>query len=218
MEEGKEERRDWFEDHYVDWREKRIATVVKYYEKDFFRGKRILELGCGYADIGARFLEMGATVTCSDGRGEHLEVVKRRHPNLITVQADLDMEWPFNEQYEIIINFGVLYHLRNPGLLIENCCNTSNTLILETVVCDSPGENLVLYTKEDGYDQALNGIGSRPSTRYVEKKLRECGMVYDRVIDARCNSGPHQYDWLEPNTTVPVECLRRFWFAEKEIK
>ena len=35
---------------------------------DFFKGKKILELGAGHGDIGAFFAELGADVLCLDGR------------------------------------------------------------------------------------------------------------------------------------------------------
>jgi hypothetical protein len=35
-----------FEQHYVEWREKRIAKIEKIFGQDFFKNKTILEVGC----------------------------------------------------------------------------------------------------------------------------------------------------------------------------
>ena len=84
-----------FTQHYHDWRDARVAAVREYYGDGFFAGRTLLELGCGYGDIGAQFAALGAQVTCSDGRAEHLAVLRDRWPALTVIPADLDREWPF---------------------------------------------------------------------------------------------------------------------------
>ena len=66
-------------------------------------------------------------------------------------------------------------------------------------------------------DQALNGVGSRPSPAFVERILKEEGFVFKMLRDARCNSGPHTYDWTVKNTKSYAHGQRRFWFASKII-
>lgn len=85
-----------------------------HYGAEFFDGKNLLEVGCGYGDIGASFVELGALVTCSDGRASHMKEVRRRHRAVAAVQADLDEPWPFDMRYDVLIHMGVLYHLADP--------------------------------------------------------------------------------------------------------
>ena len=47
-----------FNDHYIDWRIKRISKILELYDKDFFNNKSILELGCGLGDIGKEFISL----------------------------------------------------------------------------------------------------------------------------------------------------------------
>jgi len=203
-----------FRGHYIEWRAKRLAAILNHYGPTFFLGKTLLELGCGHADIGAFFANLGAKVTCTDARPEHLVVVRRRHPGLKTITANLETEWPLGS-YDIIIHMGVLYHLKNFTGSLEHACQNCRNLILETEVCDSDDPNFVLQTQEAGFDQAMSGIGSRPSAEAIEKVLRACGMSYERITDDRCNSHIHRYNWPVTNTKTWEHGLRRFWFAEK---
>jgi hypothetical protein len=66
------------------------------------------------------------------------------------------------------------------------------------------------------YDQALNGVGSRPSPAYVERVMREEGFSYNRLTDARCNWDLHEYDWPVKNTREYRNGMRRMWFAKSE--
>lgn len=205
---------DAFADHYVEWRQRRIEAIVQHYGPDFFAGKRVLELGCGYGDLGAAFAQLGAQVTCSDARPEHLEVVRKRYPQVKTVAADLDREWPFEGGWDLVLHLGLLYHLRAPEPSIRWACAATRHLVLETEVCDSLDTRLILRTQESGYDQAFNGCGCRPSTGCIETILRECGASFERLGDASCNSGMHVYDWTELNTGAWRHGLRRLWFVD----
>lgn len=208
--------KDNFAGHYMEWREKRIKTIIEHYGQKFFEDKTLLELGCGHGDIGATFASLGATVTCSDGREEHLIVLKKKHPHIKTVLADLDQEWPFESHYDIIIMMGILYHLRNHEDILKKVSSSTTYLVLETEVCDYADDTAVVKTYEEGYDQALNFNGCRPSEANIECILNKCNMVYERIIDDRCNSSFHRYDWLNQNTGKYDHGLRRFWFAHQK--
>ena len=60
-----------FAGHYDKWRLVRINKVLELFGVDYFKGKKILELGAGHGDMGAFFCELGANVLCLEGRLEN---------------------------------------------------------------------------------------------------------------------------------------------------
>jgi trans-aconitate methyltransferase len=203
-----------FQGHYIEWRAKRLAAIIDYYKPGFFLGKTVLEVGCGHGDIGGTLARLGATVTCSDARAEHLAVAKVRFPDIKTVIADLDREWP-SGVYDLTIHMGVLYHIRDYRSALRRACENCHKMVLETEVADSDDPSYELSTAEYGFDQAMNGVGVRPSATGIESVLKDCGLTYTRISDSRCNSGYHEYDWSVTNSGQWRHGLRRFWFAEK---
>ena len=205
---------DEFGGHYNRWRAKRIRAIRSHYGRRWWRNKTVLEVGCGHADIGAAFAELGATVTCSDARQEHIVAARRRFgASITTVQADLDGSWPFKEHYDLLLHLGVLYHLADPEQGVRDALSGADHIVLETEVCDSDDPFLVIQTKEKGYDQAFNNVGSRPSPALIERILTESDRPFERVSDSRCNSRLHRYDWAVTNTGDWSSGLRRMWFV-----
>lgn len=211
---GLQRQQDLFTGHYDEWRAKRIAAILAYYSPTFFLGKSVLEVGCGHADIGNVFSKLGSRVTCSDARSKHLAVVRKRYPEVSTIQANLEDEWPF-AYHDIIIHMGVLYHLKHFIKPLENACRSCRFMILETEVADSDDPAFALSVSEKGFDQAISGTGIRPSAEAIESVLRSCGVRFERILDARCNSGIHRYDWPVTNSNKWEHGLRRFWFIER---
>ena len=206
----------YFSGHYIGWRATRISYILEYFQPSFFYGKKILEVGCGYGDIGSVFLNLGAKVTCSDGISEYIDIVSRRFPNIDTVVCDLDNNWP-DGNFDITIHMGVLYHLYDYKQALRNACSNSKILILETEVCDSDDPEYFINVEESGYDQAKNKIGSRPSPASIEKILEECNMSYIRIVDKKLNFAEHTYDWEIKNTKTFDHGLRRFWLAQSNL-
>ena len=89
-------------------------------------------------------------------------------------------------------------------------------IFLESEVSDSDDVNFDLKIKEkDGYDQALDGIGSRPSADNVELFIKNLGFDIERFDDENLNSTFHQYSWKVTNTNGWRHGLRRFWIIKK---
>lgn len=210
---------NFFSGHYEYWYSKRIVAIVEKYGESWFKGKKILELGCGYGDIGRVLSSLGAEVIYVEGREEHCAVLRKRYPNNRVYQANLENEWPLpsDEKFDLILHLGLLYHMKNYSYSLEKCAEQTENLVLETEVCDTD-EDFVLTIDEnkDGYDQSLTGQGSRPSAKHVESILEKCGFTFDRVRDARCNANFHVYDWEVQNTKEWRSGLRRFWFCSKK--
>lgn len=209
-----------FTDHYEYWRAERIVAIVDHYGEAWFKGKKILELGCGYGDIGHVLMTLGAEVIFAEGREENCDYLRRRFPNNKIYCMNCENEWPFPEDahFDMVLHMGLLYHLDNLWFALDKSCACCDHLVLETEVSDSDDEDYILKINEraDGWDQSLIGHGSRPSGSCIEKHLHEIGWSCQRVTDSRCNALFHTYDWEVKNTGTWRDGLRRFWFCEKK--
>jgi hypothetical protein len=202
--------------HYDGWRATRMNCVNKYILANYFKSKTLLELGCGYADIGNMFYDLGAIVSSADSRLEHLNIAKEKYPHLKTFLYDGDKD-DIAEKYDIVLHWGLLYHLQEIDTHLEKVAKKCDILLLETEVCDSDDPDLYFETQEDGYDQAFNSKGIRPSPMYVEKLLVKNGFNFQLIKDPILNSTQHQYDWEIKNTKDHKNGLRRFWICWKNV-
>jgi SAM-dependent methyltransferase len=217
--------------HYSAWRTHRLSVLMGLWRREHFRQAKVLELACGHGDIGAFFLSLGADVTFVDARAEHLDVVRSRYPGAATVLHDANQPLlpPNGTGYDFVIHMGLLYHLRPDAVAgsIANACSLGRHIVLETEVCDSDDPALIIETREAGFDQAVDGVGSRPSSACIERVLNECGVRWARHDDARLNTEFHLYDWkplnngryFEPNAaradaSAMQHVLRRFYTIE----
>lgn len=205
-----------FKGHYVDWRDSRMNGVKKYIQPGYFKSKTLLEMGCGYADIGNAVYELGAVVTSSDAREEHLKIVNQTYPHIKTLRIDGDTD-RIQEKYDIIVHWGLLYHLKEIDAHLENVSHACNILLLETEVSDSDDSAFYISTKEDGFDQAFNFNGIRPSQSYVESVLKTNGFQVKLIKDPILNTPHHVYDWEIQNSNSWRHGLRRFWICWKDV-
>jgi hypothetical protein len=205
-----------FEGHYNPWRNSRIEGIKKYVKLDVLKGKTILEVGCGYADLGNIFSQFGCKVTSSDARVEHLDEVNKKYPHINTFLLDCDKD-KIVDKYDIILHWGVLYHITNIKEHLQNVCEKCDILFLESEVSDTidPDYNIVVDEKGHGYDQAFNDYGSRPSEKYVEKILEENGFNFKMIKDPILNAVGHIYDWDVNETKIHKNGLRRYWICWK---
>ena len=210
-----------FDGHYEEWRLKRIRAIVEHYGAEWFRGKKLLELRCGYGDIGAAFWTLGADVVFVEGRREHVKLIRERFPMIAShkiIAADmnrgLNLVRNFG-RFDLIVHLGLLYHLDHWQRSIAECGTLAPLMVLETEVADSDDPTFELKVKEEGYDQALGGTGTRPSADFVERTLENSGWNHERLRDSRCNAAIHRYDWTVKNTGTWEHGLRRFWWCSR---
>jgi glycosyltransferase involved in cell wall biosynthesis/SAM-dependent methyltransferase len=202
---------------YQDWVHKRNKFIIDHFGMPFFRNKTVLDLGCGYGDIGASLWRLGADVLCVDARDSNINIGSKKYPGLKFKQINLDTEWNFNK-FDIILDIGLLCHLVNAEDHLHNVCqSTSQYLILETAVCDSDDPTLCARMKESSYntDLSFSGIASRPTAAMIEKILSSCGMGFKRMFSPKLNSGPIKYDWNVVNSNSCDLNMRRMWIANK---
>lgn len=206
-----------FKGHYDNWTISRMNCIKKYIPVEYFKSKKILELGSGYAHVAIKFIELGAIVDCSDARKEHIEYINKTYPDIKTLIIDADNDI-ITDKYDIILHWGLLYHLNNIEFHLENVSKNCNILLLESEVCDSNDSDLCISIYEYGDDQSFNNKGSRPSEKYVEKILEKNGFKFKIIKDSILNTDyPHIYDWEITNNKEFKSGMRRFWICWKNI-
>jgi len=206
-----------FTGHYDGWIKSRLNGIKKYMDPSYFKSKTLLELGCGHAHIGNEFSKLGASVTSSDIRTEHINTVKSLYPHINTLLIDGDNDDIYNK-YDIIVHWGLLYHLSEIEIHLEKISKKCDLLLLETEISDTNDENFYISVNENGLDQAFNNVGIRPSPTYVEKILEKNGFQFKCIKDPILNSDFHHYDWYIQETKTWRHGLRRFWICWKNIE
>jgi len=206
-----------FDGIYLEWSHKKIKAIIDHFGYPFFHGKKVLDLGCGHGDIGAAFYRLGSQLTCADARNEHLKITAKKYPGIKTVHVDLDKEWPFNN-FDVILDLGLICHLKNFENHLRNVCNSANYIVVETALCDSDDPNLcpVLSENKAIYDWSFNGFSSRPTGAMIERIFTECGLDFTRLNSSNLNLGKYLYDWKVANTGTCDLNKRGLWVAKRK--
>ncbi len=201
--------------YHPDWQINRINFILSKYPKEFFKGKRILEVGAYNGYIGAYFNALGAEVHCLEGRIENVINIKNDYPQITAEVADLDSpEWKWGK-WDIIINFGLYYHLEKYHKEhLNNCIDNCDLMFFETVVYDS-FEPELYFRHEVGVDQSLSDMGGNPTTSYVENIFNEKSVNFKKYTTPFLNNYQHKYDWPDSGNKIFNQFHRRFWIVQK---
>jgi hypothetical protein len=204
--------------HYDAWNDKRFQFITKLLGSTSFKNLKLLELSSGHANLGKFFLTSGGDVTCTDVRPEHLAWINDNFPKITTRQVDLEEVYPHFSKFDVVIHFGVLYHLSDPIKHLKDFLVNQDFdhLFLETEVANHPDANFVLQIAESGYDQGVFYFGGRPTSRAIEKVLTDLNLGWERHDSTALDSSPHNYSWQESNTSEIYRVgLRRFYHIKK---
>ena len=214
-----------FMDHYRTWRPTRIRKIENLFPPETFKNKTILEVGCGYGDIGKYFIEKyNSIVTFTEGREEHISYIKENNPDSIVILQNHDTNWNLNKKFDVLIHFGLLYHLNNWQNDLICSMNHSDLILLESEIADSNDVDGHFVVSEGiGYDQSLTTIAVRPSASNVERVIRENGFEFIRYDDSDLNDGYHVYDWKVTGAADATGkgrgegiATRRFWVIRRK--
>lgn len=96
-------------------------------EFERWRGKKVLEIGCGIGTDTMNFARAGAQVTAVDLSSESLALAKKRAEvfglsdriNFFEANAEKLSDFVKPEKYDLVYSFGVIHHSPNPGNIIE---------------------------------------------------------------------------------------------------
>jgi SAM-dependent methyltransferase len=199
----------------------RLMNLFAHVDLERWRGMKVLEVGAGIGCIGAVFAQLGFDVTSTDGRPEYVERMKAQGRKAFVLDLDKTGVDEVGD-FDLILAFGVLYHLTEPESFLKSCGKKAKVLLLETVVCDSDQPIIHRIVEAKGWrnkDQALNEFGCRPSPAWVEQTCRLAGFDSIRDISSPiANWAKGRFDW-EPKNTGEWKrdgvSFRKMWVFEK---
>jgi hypothetical protein len=203
--------------YHPNWQENRIKYILSLYDKDFFKGKTILELGPYNGFIGSYFQSIGSHVTSIEGRLENVENIKKDYPNIENIiHYNLDTDkWEWGN-FDIIINFGLYYHLHNfHKEHLTNCINNCNIMFFESVIYDSDISE-IYFREEVGEDQSLSGMGGTPTLKYIENIFIKNDIDYEIHDSSNLNGDNHLYDWESVNDKKLLDNCRRLFITKNK--
>jgi SAM-dependent methyltransferase len=139
-----------------------------------------LDVGCGTGFFSGFLRDSAFRVSALDGRKENVAEAQRRVENVDFRQADIeDPSLPTLGTFDLVLCFGLLYHLENPFRAIRNLfALTGKVLIMESMCV--PDESTLLYLMDEGKleDQGLNYVAFYPSEGCLIKMMWRAGFPF----------------------------------------
>jgi SAM-dependent methyltransferase len=174
-------------------------------------GKKVLEVGAGIGLHTPFFLDLGCEVTVTDGRAENVAEIARRLPTVRTAIVDLEADKPLDGlgRFDIVYCYGLLYHLGNPERALARLAEVCDgALLLETAVSPGNHDELLFVRDPDYFNQAISGVGCRPTRLWVLNRLR---MLFGHAYIPRTQPDHVDFpsDWKQP----PIQLMYRSIFV-----
>jgi FkbM family methyltransferase len=167
--------------HYRQHIEARGATIRKVTSdlKDALGLSTALDVGCGLGFFSQVLQECGLNVRAFDGRLANIEEARQRYPKILFDQGDIEDSNILNlGTYDLVLCFGLLYHLENPLLAIRNLrALTKRGLLLESMCL--PGHKPLMLLREELSieDQSLTDLAFYPTEPCLVKMLYRAGFA-----------------------------------------
>ncbi len=157
----------------------------------------LLDMGCGTGYFTEFFLKKGCSVHFADARSANVtEAAKLNpsaHPHLFDIEKDPIENLGF---FDILFCYGLLYHLENPFRAILKMSQISKKmLLLETIVTDHELPINQLHPESPHRNQALHGIGSRPSPAYIIMALKNAGWRWIYTATEPPDHPDFKFEW-----------------------
>ena len=199
---------------YQQCNNQRILLMESIWGREFFRNKTVLDLGGGVGYIAAELSKWGAVCTVYEGRLHNIEIGRKLHKDITFVNVDLENEIP-DTKFDIVLNFGVFYHLNNPEKYLTE---TSRLFNLFSLVEGNISTIGVRYINDDfkRKDQSIHGLVKLINDETIlsllnNYKLRNLNSQLDRI--AVVTGSP--YDYTTGNDFLKNNYMKRtFWLVE----
>jgi FkbM family methyltransferase len=138
-----------------------------------------LDAGCGIGFFAKILQECGLDVGAFDGRHENVEEARRRYPQISFSPGDIeDPDILRLGSFDLVLCFGLLYHLENSLLAIRNLrALTGKGLLLESMCLPDVKPSMLLRNEPALQDQSLTDVAFYPSEGCIIKMLYRVGFA-----------------------------------------
>lgn len=195
-----------------DWTNRRLIKIKSILGVDWFRNKKVLELGACHGNIGIDLLKIGAKVHFCDARDSNLsEIVKKLQPlSYMPKVTTLNQENEYHlGSYDLVIHMGVLYHIKNWKQDLRCALNHAPLMFLETSVLPDPTvKEIDISAINHEYGPFTKENLTMFSAPALEQELKLLGVKFIRFYDRELNSSGwsnhdvmvhNLYDWSYDN-------------------
>lgn len=186
--------------------------ILDFTEFSNWEGKKVLEIGCGLATVGANFAINGAEYTGVELSESSLELAKKRFEvvgqkgSFYSGNAEELSSFVPVETYDLIYSFGVIHHSPHPEKIISEIkkyMNENSTLKIMLYAKDS-WKN---YMIEAGFDQPEAQYGCPIANTYTKQEVIELLNGYEVLSIEQDHIFPYQ---VEPYKNG--EYIKQPWF------
>lgn len=138
-----------------------------------------VDSGCGVGFFSQTLAECGLYTCGFDARVENIEEARRRFPGIPFEQADVEArEITRLGQFDLVLCFGLLYHLENPLQGVRNLSAiTGKCLLLESMCLPEERCSLLLRQEPRQDDQSLTEMACYPSESTLVRMLYRAGFA-----------------------------------------
>ena len=178
-------------EYFDDVEEKRYTAephIPLFADFESYKGKKVLEVGCGMATEGINFVKHRAEYTGTDLSEESLELAKKRfgvynkEGKFYAGNSEKLTSFVPVETYDLIYSFGVIHHSPHPEKIISEIkkyMNKDSTLKIMLYASES-WKN---YMIEAGYDQPEAQYGCPIANTYTKDEVRKLLDGFDVTIE-----------------------------------
>ena len=139
------------------------------------RNKRVLEVGAGIGLHTGFFEERGCDILSTDGNEANVAEMKRRYPrrNIDLLNLDIPDDLTRLGSFDVVYCYGTLYHLQFPERTLSQLADIcAGMILLETIVIPGNYPEVHPIVEPPVANQALFGLGCRPTRAWVMAALR----------------------------------------------
>lgn len=171
--------------------------IPKFVNFSSWKGKKVLEIGCGLATEGINFALSGADYTGVDLSEESLSLAKRRfevyNQSGKFYQGNsevLDTFVPI-QKFDLIYSFGVIHHSPNPSKIFDQIYEymDDNSILKIMLYAKNSWKS---YMIEAGYDQPEAQYGCPIANTYSEQEVKKLLSGFDILSIEQDHIFPYQ--------------------------
>lgn len=162
----------------IEAREQTLRRIVKRL-KPVLGLATAVDVGCGVGFFSQTLAECGLCTCGFDARAENVEEAHRRFPGIAFEQANVEArEISQLGQFDLVLCFGLLYHLENPQQAIRNLrAITEKCLVIESMCLPEATCSLLLRQEPRQDDQSLTEMACYPTENSLAKMLYRAGFA-----------------------------------------